>query len=217
MTSTSTGSGEGPKERPFLRPFRHGDEDELADICLRTGDSGADATSLYRSSGLLADIFVLPYVARHPESAFVIEGPERVVGYVVCAPNTVAFDHWFRDEWWPGRSKRHRASAAESRKDAALLRYADAVGKRPGSFLEEYPAHLHIDLLPAAQGKGAGRKLINVLVTHLRDHGVPGVQLTTGARNAGAIAFYTRMGFDRLHEPEGAVTFGKRLSVPSID
>lgn len=197
-----------------LRPFRRGDEEDLADVCLRTGDGGADATALYRSPGLLADIFVLPYAARHPESAFVIDDGERVRGYIVCAPDTAAFERWFRFEWWPPRAEAHRATAGHSDKDAVMLRYAAEVGVRPVPFVDEYPAHLHIDLLPEAQASGWGRKLIDALLQHLRARGVPGLQLTAGAGNEGAVAFYRHLGFSQLRSQDAGVTFGMTWEAP---
>ena len=206
-----TGTDEGPGARTRLRPFRHGDEDDLADVCLRTGDAGADATGLYRSSDLLADVFALPYAAWHPEGTFVVDDGSRVVGYVVCAPDTAAFERWFRYAWWPPREEWHCRQAGESGRDAAILTYARAVGTRPVPFGNRYPAHLHIDLLPDAQGQGWGRRLIDALGGHLRTIGVDGVQLTAGARNSGAIAFYRHLGFVELGADGAGATFGMRL------
>jgi ribosomal protein S18 acetylase RimI-like enzyme len=209
---------EGPEAQMRLRPFRHGDENDIADICLRTGDSGADASGMYRSPGLLADIFALPYVARHPDCAFVIERTasstvnERVVGYVVCAPDTEAFERWFRTEWWPPRRDHHIDAAEDAVKDAVMLRYAAEVGARSVKFTDTYPAHLHIDLLPEAQGMGWGRKLIDALIVELRQRGVPGLQLTAGARNSAAIAFYEHIGLTQLDRDAGGVTFGVDLT-----
>ena len=202
---------EGPGSLMRLRPFRQGDEGDLADVCLRTGDAGADATRLYRSSDLLADVFALPCAAWHPETTFVIDDGSRVVGYVVCAPDTAAFEQWFRYAWWPPREERHQKAAGESTRDAAIIAYARAVGTRPVSFRDGYPAHLHIDLLPEAQAQGWGRRLIDALGDHLRATGVRGVQLTAGERNSGAIAFYRRLGFVDLRADDGGVTFGMQL------
>src|SRR5690606_16287153 len=58
---------------PRIRPFRSGDEPDLARICLLTADAGGDATGVLEDDDLWARIFVLPYVARHPEFAFVVE------------------------------------------------------------------------------------------------------------------------------------------------
>jgi ribosomal protein S18 acetylase RimI-like enzyme len=199
-----------------IRAFRPGDEPALADICLRTADAGADATGILDDDDLWAEIFVLPYAARHPEFAFVVESDDaRVVGYVVGAPDTAAFEEWFATEWWPQFSGRWPEPAPEpasepSRQDGTLrYAYARQGGAQP--FGEDYPAHLHIDLLPETQGQGLGRALIETLEEALRVRGVRGLHLVASADNTGAIAFYPRVGFTALPSPEGTRAFGKRL------
>ena len=105
-----------------IRSFRTGDEAALADICLRTADAGADATGVLDDDAVWAEIFVLPYVARHPESAFVVETDDgRIVGYAVAVPDTAAFETWFRDEWWPEHGARWPKPDAEHRESAVLV------------------------------------------------------------------------------------------------
>jgi ribosomal protein S18 acetylase RimI-like enzyme len=201
---------------PRIRPFRPGDEPALADICLRTADAGADATGILDDDELWAEIFVLPYVARHPDCAFVLESDDgRVVGYVVGTPDTDAFEAWFRDEWWPEHGARwprpEGAPAGEPARQDSTLRYAYA--RRPGAepYAVDYPAHLHIDLLPDVQGGGWGRRLIATLADELRRRGVTGLHLSAADTNAGAIAFYPRVGFVPLPSPPGVRAFGMRL------
>ena len=64
--------------------------------------------------------------------------------------------------------------------------------------LDDYPAHLHIDLMPAASGAGLGRKLIGRLRSELADVGVPGVFAALDAENVTARGFYERIGFAEL-------------------
>ena len=62
----------------------------------------------------------------------------------------------------------------------------------------KYPAHLHIDILDEYQGQGYGTKLIDTLLSRLREMKVPGVVLMAGGENNGAIRFYSRIGFKML-------------------
>ena len=196
-----------------IRPFRPGDEPALVDICLKTADAGADATGILDDDDLWAEIFVLPYAARHPEFAFVVEADDgRVIGYIVGAPDSAAFEEWFASEWWPRHAERwpRPQPAGDSRQDG-ILRYAYARSGGTQPFGDEYPAHLHIDLLPETQGQGLGRRLIETLEEALRKAGVPGLHLVASADNTGAIAFYPRVGFEPLPSPEGTQVFGTRL------
>jgi len=199
---------------PHIRPFRAGDEPALAEICLRTADAGADATGLFEDDALWAEVFVLPYAARHPDFAFVVEADDgRVVGYIVGAPDTDAFEEWFHDVWWPEHGvPRYPLPAVERTRQDGIVRYA--YGRRGGSspYAAQFPAHLHIDLLPEMQGGGWGRRLIETLSDALREAGVPALHLVATAENTGAIAFYPRVGFTALPSQEGVQAFGTRLS-----
>ena len=72
--------------------------------------------------------------------------------------------------------------------------------------------NLHIDLLPQAQGRGLGRQLIERFLAALRAGGVPSVHLGVGERNAGAIAFYERLGFHLLGTDPGWRAYGLKLA-----
>lgn len=197
---------------PYIRPFRPGDQPALAEICLRTADAGADATGVFDDDDLWAEVFVLPYVARHPDLAFVVETDDgRVAGYVVGTDDTRAFEDWFASQWWPRFADRWPRPAKERTRQDGTLVYA--YGRRAGAelFGDTYPAHLHIDLLPELQGQGWGRRLIDTLVAELRSRGVTGLHLAASTENAGAIAFYPRVGFTRIPAHADVVAFAMTL------
>ncbi|MEU1971024.1 GNAT family N-acetyltransferase [Microbacterium sp. NPDC019599] len=195
-----------------IRPFRPGDEPALAEICLKTADDGIDATGVLDDDGLWAELFVLPYVARHPDLAFVVETDDgRVVGYVVGAPDTPEFEDWFAGEWWPGFADRWPRPEVETTRQDGILIYAYARRAGAEPYAERYPAHLHIDLLPEAQGQGWGRRLIETLEGALRAKGVQALHLVASSGNTGAVAFYPRLGFEPLESHEGVQAFGKAL------
>ena len=56
-----------------IRPYRPDDLPALYDICLATGDNGADASHLYADRRLIGEIFAAPYAALEPGHAFVAE------------------------------------------------------------------------------------------------------------------------------------------------
>lgn len=195
----------------IIRPYRATDLPTLADICLDTGDSGAGARGLFRQNTLLGDVYAVPYAQHDPSLAFVVDADGVAVGYVLATADTTAFNAWFRREWWPSVRSRYVADAALPR-DGAVLATAAAIGGEPVPYAEEYPAHLHIDLLPQAQGGGFGRRLIDTELAALSARGVPGVHLVASAANTNAIGFYERLGFTRLDSPPEAAAFGMRLS-----
>ncbi len=72
--------------------------------------------------------------------------------------------------------------------------------------------HLHIDLLPEAQGHGLGRKLIQVFIDRLRELNIKGLHLEVGKKNKGAIKFYERVNFKAFKEFEKSIVFTMKLT-----
>jgi ribosomal protein S18 acetylase RimI-like enzyme len=202
-----------------IRPYQEPDEAAVRRICLLTGQNGGDATALYPDVDLLADIYAIPYTVLDPELCFVAVdgGTDRVVGYIVGTADSARFARRFRDEWLPRVSDRHQAPPEEPD------RVNDAQGSmawnlhHPWSdprLAEDYPAHLHIDLLPEAQGKGGGRALMETFLNAARKHGAGGVHLHVSLANTNARAFYARVGFAPLVLP-GSEAFAGSLVVRS--
>ncbi|MGC5223931.1 N-acetyltransferase family protein [Micromonospora sp. DT81.3] len=195
-----------------IRPFRPGDEPALTEICVRTADAGGDATGMFRDDQLWADIFALPYAVRHPDLAFVVETDDgRVVGYIVAAPDTDDFERWFAQSWWPSVRDRYPPDGAGER-ERGIIAYAENRAPGRARHAAEFPAHLHIDLLPELQGQGFGRRLIDRLLAALAARGVAGVHLVASEENTGAVLFYPRVGFTALPSEPGSRAFGRLLS-----
>jgi GNAT superfamily N-acetyltransferase len=78
--------------------------------------------------------------------------------------------------------------------------------------LPEYPAHLHIDLLPGFQGNGYGRKLIDAFCASAAD-AAAGVHVCVVSENTPALAFYERLGFRAIavEDPGPVVYLGLAL------
>lgn len=195
-----------------IRPYRAADRAAMLEVCAKTADAGGDATGLLDDDDLWGLIFAVPYAERDPNLAWVIEaGDGRVIGYIVATDDTDAFEEWFRDGWWPRYAERFPRPATPRTRQETMVEYA--YERRPGRELNtaEYPAHLHIDLLPETQGQGLGRALIETLFTELRRRGVPGLHLGMNPANTGAARFYERIGMHRLPSADGGVVFGVRL------
>jgi len=79
------------------------------------------------------------------------------------------------------------------------------------SCVGEFPGHLHIDLLPEAQGGGWGRKLMAAFEARLKELGCPAYHLGVGKRNEGAVMFYRRYGMLELEVQPWGFVLGRRL------
>jgi ribosomal protein S18 acetylase RimI-like enzyme len=201
-----------------IRSYQPSDEDPAYEVCLKTGDAGRDATLLYSDPKALGHIFVGPYLHLEPELAFVLEDHDGVCGYVLGALDSARFYKMFLEQWLPPLRRRYASPTG----DPALWTATEKIYHqchRPEIYYPEafhaYPSHLHIDLLPRAQGQGHGRRMIEMLLRHLRRRASPGVHLGTDSRNARAEKFYGKLGFIELSRlPTGdheTLYLGKRL------
>lgn len=185
----------------------------LEDICVRTGAAGADATALLRDPRLLTDVYLSAYLALEPELCLVLtDDHDRPVGYAVGTADTAAFERRCDAQWWPGARDRHppRDVVGISALEAHLLDRLTSPQPTDPAILERFPAHLHIDLLPRAQGGGNGRLLITALLGALKDAGAAGVHLGVDPTNQRALGFYRHLGFAELPVAQGLV-LGLRL------
>lgn len=200
----------------MIRPYSTSDLPRLREICRLTGDAGGDATGLWSSDELLAQLYLDPYLAFAPDWAWVVDVGEPdapdVLGYLVAVPDTTAFISWWRESWTPRFAEHHpRPTAPFTAEDELVLRGYDP-GVPDVIEIRDFPAHLHVDLLPEAQGQGWGRALIERLRDELIRVGAVGVHLVMDPGNARARAFYDRVGFTEIRSGtmEGTV-FGMRI------
>lgn len=196
-----------------IRAARPGDEPALAEICIATGDGGRDARARYPEPEVLADIFLRPYLRFAPAWCRVAEDDRSVCGYVVATPDTLDFARRTEAAWWPALRRRHPLpDPGDDRPQAQLVRRLHAGVLDDLPFLRSHPAHLHIDLLPHAQGRGVGTRLMTDLLGALEHAGVPGVHLGVAAGNARALAFYAALGFEPLERHGWGCWLGRRLA-----
>lgn len=184
-----------------LRRATASDRAACYSVCLGTGDSGRDATHLHTDSEALGNVYVGAYLAFEPELSLVLQDKSGVCGYALAAGDTKTFHRRYVEEWLPPlRASRPAPSgppAAWSRDEQLWNLY-----HHPELFTPEpygaYPSHLHIDLLPRAQGRGFGRALMSELLGLLAARGSPGVHLAMAADNHRAAAFYAKLGFTEI-------------------
>jgi ribosomal protein S18 acetylase RimI-like enzyme len=189
-----------------IRPYEARDRARVRHICFVTGYIGEPVEWQWRDPESFSDIFSGYYTDAEPESALVAEVDGEVRGYLLgCVDSTRA--------WNPatvvGRQITRRGIAFRPGTARFVWRsvgdvIVDAAHKRlpPAPFADpRWPAHVHIDLLRDARGRGVGMALMRRWLETLRSKGVPGCYLETIAENTGAIAFFEAMGFEKRRRP----------------
>lgn len=199
----------------MIRPYRPADREALYRICLLTGDSGEDASALYRDPDLLGQVYVGPYLELEPSLAFVLADADGPAGYVLGVRDTPGFEKQAEADWWPPLQQRYPAPDPARRagwtSDERLAHLIHRPPRTPIDVIAGFPSHLHIDLLPRVQGAGHGRRLMETLFAALRRHGSPGVHLGVGRGNRRAVAFYRHIGFTELSSGPNALVLGLRF------
>lgn len=175
--------------------------------CLLTGDSGQDASALYRDPDLLGHVYVGPYLAQSSGTQLVAIDEHGVAGYLLSTDDTLAFEAWAERTWWPPLRQRYPLREGSSADDA-LVRLIHHPERAPAELPGQFPAHLHIDLQERARGAGLGRDLVERLLADLRARDVPGVHLAVAVENTNAIGFYEHLGFRQVGTEPEAILMG---------
>lgn len=193
---------------PRIRQATPRDAAALARVCLLTGAHGDDATGAFCDDDVLADVYALPYLEGPGCEAYVLDVSGTPLGYVVGTADSAAFQEWFSREWWPAR---RGDRTPQTPGDEWLLPSADDPTRCHIDRLDEFPAHLHIDLLPEMQGHGWGRRLMDTMMAALAHRGAHGIHVGVSLHNAPAQAFYPKLDFTPIAEDDSTRFWARSL------
>ncbi len=208
-----------------IREAHLSDAPYLNEICLKTGFSGTSAENMFYDVNMIGHYYASNYLYFERDCCFVVEEADtnsekpktieqRVPqGYILGCTNSDSFNEWMENEWLPPLRKRY-ALPYEGKTDFEnrIIKLFHNVHERSKKdWAKDFPAHLHIDILPSLQGKGCGKALMHVFLNRLKEKKVSGVHLGVGSSNEKAIAFYTAMGFFVLEHIDSGLILGKAL------
>lgn len=202
-----------------IRLARPGDAPSAYYVCLKTGDHGQDGEPFYREDpDALGRIYVGPYLAYEPELSLILEDDQGLCGYALGALDSRALYARYDTEWRADLCARFPAPEGDPAQ-WSRVQHVHHCYHHPDYFCPEpyetYPSHLHIDMLPRAQHRGYGRRMLEKVMDQLRHRGSPGTHLGVSMANTPAQGFYRRLGFQELCRvgsgPDGCIYLGKRL------
>ena len=188
-----------------LRAALAEDHAALNMVCLKTGDSGKDATAREDDPDLLGLIYAVPYQVYEPDFAFVVDGPNGVCGYIFGAPDTAGIYARMEADWFPPLAARLRDPGPDESRWQGSDWARHAIHHPQFVYpevLHPYPAHGHIDLLEEARGRGIGRRGMEHVMGKLAAAGATGMHLGVSPVNRSAQAFYRKLGFEVLKDAE---------------
>ena len=195
---------------PTLRPFQPGDLPALYAIALATGHRGGDAAPLHRDGELIGHIYAAPYALLAPGIAWVAEDGEGVAGYAVGACDTAAWEALLERRWWPALRRRladpGETPAPDWTWDQRRVWQIHRPVATPPAVAVAYPGHMHMNLMPRAQGQGLGARLLAAWLDAAAACGAGitagGVHVGVNAGNARGLRFWARQGFE-IFTPDG--------------
>ncbi|TCP43399.1 acetyltransferase (GNAT) family protein [Tamaricihabitans halophyticus] len=166
----------------------------------RVAGEGSPTESLWGHPESEAAIYLEPYLELEPESLFVAVRDGALVGYLTGCVDGAKFPG--EDKLMAQAIKDHRLILRRGPVRFFARAMADslsaAIRRQPKSGElndRRWPAHLHINVAPAARGTGAAEGLLAHWQRRLRELDSPGCYLQTLTENVRAVRFFSRMGF----------------------
>lgn len=182
-----------------IRKAEIGDLERVEYICRMTADEISIKDE--KAGRITSLMYSTYYIEEETDNCFVLVDNGEVVGYIISSINPFNLNKKYKENYIKQIEKIDKKSALVSRfipVPYLLLRF-------------KYQAHLHINLLPEYQGKGYGTKMIDTLLSKLKEKGIKSVMLLADAENTGAIKFYERNGFKRFITAFGGVGMYKKI------
>ncbi|MDA3900010.1 MAG: GNAT family N-acetyltransferase [Spirochaetes bacterium] len=184
----------------------------IYDICRLTGKNGKDSSDLIRDNYIIGQYFAAPYLHFEIDTCFVLDNGSIPLGYILGTSSTMLFNEWMNTSWLPSVRKHYNSDLiATTDFDKFLIDIINQDCEIPGDLID-YPAHLHIDLLPAVQNRGYGKQMMKKFIAAITDKGSKGVHLSVALKNVGAIEFYKKNDFFEIRKDSGALFFGLKTA-----
>ncbi len=182
-----------------IRRYQPSDRSAVRQLAGDTAHFGDPVERFFDAREAFLDAFANYYTDVAYNYLWVAYDGGDLIGYLMGCPDTYNYATWFRSNIrrvsWRVITLRYRN--VFTRKSLGYLRRYWRL-RVPYIDLSPYPAHLHINTRADRRGAGVGRALMQAYLDQLRSENVPGVHLETTSENKIAVAWYEKLGFQRL-------------------
>lgn len=210
----------------IIRLYEEKDRLSVRRICCDTAFMGEDVANFLEDREVFADFAISYYTDYEPQSLFVAQSEDSVIGYIAGCRDTKRYEQIFKSRILPNTILRCLARGLilkpKSRKFIynTFKSFLKGEFKRP-EISKEYPAHLHINIDGEKRRLGTGLMLMNRLLEYFKEQKVYGVHLTSVSKIGQE--FFFKYGFKKLYsirvsyfdylvkEPVELICFGKKL------
>ncbi len=216
-----------------IRRMKAQERGKVISITWKTGLFGEDLTGrhIVPDKLLFSYLYSWYYITYEPENCFVAVVDGEVAGYLIGTSDTRIQRRRFQASIIPKINKRvlklqkYGILYDQKAKDwlsgtlhDEILSYQEQLP----AMIEEYPAHLHINVLPGYQRLGIGHALMDRFIETMSVADARGIHLITTSINSKAVPFYKKRGFKVLseqsfdarwvgHEEASVLVFGMHL------
>jgi len=187
----------------IVRKFRPSDRNGVRRIAWDTAFIGKPASAFFEDEEFLKDLLTGYFTDYEPESCFVAEAGDQVVGYLIGCLDSRALDRVSMLSLAPRLLKQLIAGYTLFHKKNMrfgwhMFRSFISRELSVPDFSVDYPATLHINLLEGYRHAGCGSRLMAAYLAYLKERNVKGVRLATYSPDAGQ--FFRKHGFTLLFQ-----------------
>lgn len=187
-----------------IRHYQPTDQSDIFRIASDTAFFGEPVEAFLEDRNLYNDAFARYYTVYETSLVWVAEDTGGMIGFLLgCADTSVQAIKWrgyiIRTVLLRAISGKYRLGKRTGSFAVNML-MGKLRGEEPAVNVNEYPAHLQIDVKQGFRGEGVGKRLIEAYLDQLHEMKVRGVHLETTSHNEAACHLYEKIGFGLLDE-----------------
>lgn len=191
-------------EKPVtIRKFKASDRNALRKIACDTAFMGEPCEMFFECRDFLADILTVYFTDYEPESCFVAEMDNKVVGYLTGTKDIKNYYKIFTLKILPKLVFKFIFKGVFFNKKNIIYFFnlfkSLIKGELRGPDInKKYPALLHINIDKCCRGMHVGSVLIEFFLNYLKSKNISGVHLNAKSENA--TKFFEKKGFIKIFE-----------------
>ena len=189
----------------IIRKYNAQDRSSVRQINCKTALMGEPSAVFFDDDEIFADALTVYFTDYEPESCFVAECENMVIGYLLGAKDVLRMEKISAGKIvLPLFVKALRRGVFFHKRNVKFLfrmflSLVKGEFKAP-NFSKDYPATLHINIIKEYRAGGIGSKLINAYLNYLKEQVVKGVHLATMSDKASQ--FFKKHNFQLLFRGE---------------
>ena len=190
-------------EHVVIRKFLSSDRSRVRQIAWDTAFIGKPASAFFEDEEFLKDLLTGYFTDYEPESCFVAESGNQVVGYLLGCRDSRKLDRVSMRFIAPRIVLQLICRNVLFRRKNIVFGLHMLKSLFKGElyspdFSRDYPATLHINIADGFRRSGCGSQLMAAFLIYLKEHGIKGVRLATYSPDAGR--FFRVNGFSLVFQ-----------------